>query len=185
MTIPCGRGELTLITTPQATVLIDPGYLGSLVGASSWVRYRLIPELVGSTGRTHIDHLILLQPMGLGFEAAQELCTSLKVDAVYLPTWQGFLKRSHSARYASFKKNLTCTGTALMRIDTTPHVVTLSGQATLVITPCVPWLQAGTIRFRAQKLEAQIDNNEVTIYSAKYKLSSIQKQLQEKNPIKK
>lgn len=183
--MPCGRGQLTLITTPQATVLIDPGYLGSLVGASSWVRYRLIPELVGNTGRTHIDHLILLQPMGLGFEAAQELCASLKVDTVYVPSWQGSLRRSHSARYALFKKNLACVGTTLVRIDAVPCVVVLADQATITITPCATWLQAGTIRFKAQKLETQIDNNEVTIYSAKYKLSNIQKRLQEKNPTKK
>lgn len=183
--IPCGRGELTLLITPSATILIDPGYLGSKVAASSWVRYTLIPVLISTTGTTHINHVIMLQPMGLGFEAAAELCTSIRVDALYIPCWQGELKRSHTFRYAELKKSLVSNFVQLVRIDSTPTIILLSDRQRVTVTPQEKQISLGDIRFQSQKLQVQIDNKEVTIYSAKYVIPEVKKQLQEKNPTKK
>lgn len=178
--IPCARGELTLIRTSHEIVLIDPGYLGSVAGACSWVRYTLIPEIIRTTGATHIDHLILLQPMGLGFEAAQELCTLLRIDAVYIPVWDGVLKASHKVRYAKLKESLKVAGTKLVRVGWAKQAIPLSNQQEIITNPAEKQLRIGDITFRAQKLQTQIDNNEVTIYSAKYVNHEVKKQLQEK-----
>jgi len=177
-TIPCARGELTLITTPHATVLIDPGYLGSRLGICSWVRYTLIPQLIATTGTTHINHFVLLQPMGLSFEAAQELCTQLCVDRVYIPCWDGPLKPSHKIRYKEFKNSLKGTATSLVRLHD-KILLSLSEHQAITIIPDTQLLRIGSITFPVQKLQAQIDNNEVTLYSAKYMILA-SKQAEEK-----
>jgi len=184
-TIPCARGELTLLTTPCAAVLIDPGYLGSMVAASAWVRYTLIPTLISATGATHINHVIMLQPMGLGFEAAEQLCTFVHVDKLYIPCWTGALKRSHSFRYAQLKKSLESSATIIVRVDAMQKIIPLSDGQGITITPQAKQINAGGIAFQAQKLQVQIDNKEVTIYSAKYVIPELKKQLQEKIPTKK
>lgn len=184
-TIPCARGELTLLTTPGGAILIDPGYLGSMVAASSWVRYTLIPALISATGSTHINHVVMLQPMGLAFEAAEQLCTLIHVDALYIPSWIGTLKRSHAFRYAQLKKSLESSATRLVRIDALEKIIPLSDGQEVTIIPQAKKLSVGDITFQAQKLQVQIDNKEVTIYSAKYVIPELKKQLQEKIPIKK
>lgn len=167
-TIPCGNGELTLITTPTTTLLIDPGYLGSSATAASWIRYVLVPSITSTTGRTTIDHIILLQPMGFAFEAAKELCSLLRVRTLHIPYWQGAMPQSHLHRFGELRRTIQATQTSLQRYGSYPKVISKDQTHTAHVTPVDQQIIVGPVTAQALKLCIQIDNDELTIYSAKY-----------------
>lgn len=163
--IACARGELTLITTPTCTILVDPGYLGSMTNAASWAHYTLIPELI-KMGITTIDHVIVLQPKGFAFEALEQLCCFLCIEKIWLPFWSGTMKASHCLRYKKLIKVLPTTKTQLLRIKDVQEIRIGNVDHLLTITKTPRNITVGGITYSAFICSAQIDNKKVTLYSS-------------------
>lgn len=165
-TIPCARGQLTLITTPTTTLIVDPGFLGSMTSAASWTRYTLIPELI-KNGITTINHVVILQPKGFAFESLEQLCCLLRVEHVWLPYWCGTMRSSHIIRYKNLIKTLQITGTQLVRIPNDKKInLCDSSDQTITLSAEPRNIKLGSIAYCALKCDVQIDNNRVTLYSS-------------------
>lgn len=113
--MPCNRGSVAIIRSHNITIVIDPGYIGSRLSASSWISYTFMPELIAKTGSLIIDHLILLKPSIVTFEAIDTLLQNAQIHHLYMPYMQGelegSLKRSFGRLYAHSKQNnipITC-----------------------------------------------------------------------------
>lgn len=103
-TLACNKGEIHIIVANNKLVVIDPGFIGQRLSAPSFVQYTLIPHLIKLTGKTKIDHLILLQPGELLFEAVERLCTKIKVKNIYLVCWDGPMQPSSLWRYGALRR---------------------------------------------------------------------------------
>lgn len=102
--MPCHHGSITIIRAHNTTIVIDPGYIGSRLSASSWISYTFMPELIAHTGSLTIDHLIFLKPTTMTCTAITTLLDVATVNHIYIPTMQGELtgsfKRSFNKLYA-------------------------------------------------------------------------------------
>ncbi len=81
--LPCHNGELTIIKTSDKLAIIDPGVLGRRLSAPSFVEYTLLPHLIKNYGTQTIDHLVLLQPGKLLFEAVEHLIDKAIIKQIY------------------------------------------------------------------------------------------------------
>lgn len=70
-------------STPKKLVLVDPGVIGQRISSCSWIEYTLIPHIIKTTGKTRINHIILLQPNKVTFDAIALLCTKIEVKNIY------------------------------------------------------------------------------------------------------
>lgn len=121
--IPCNKGELTLIYDQGETILIDPGYLGQHLGASSWVEYTLIPTITQSVGATTIDHLILTKPTIILIQALITLCTNKSVKNIYLPALQGIVPENLQKALEQLQVILQKNKIKIMYINTEPITI--------------------------------------------------------------
>ena len=148
-------------------MLIDPGYMGKTVGAPSWVQFTLIPQIIQLTGRTTLDHVIVLQPNAMTLKAVESLMVKMPIDHLYIPYWDGLLSRSGLHTYGALKKMCLDRNTALKRIGLYSKHITLSPTCTITIEPLPEKIQTGSIAYPALTVYTFIDNQDVTLYSAK------------------
>jgi hypothetical protein len=172
--IACNNGMVHLIHHDNQLVLIDPGYMGKTLGAPSWVQFTLIPQIIQLTGRTTLDHVIVLQPNAMTLKALESLMIKMPVDHLYIPHWDGVLSRSGLHTYDALKKMCHDKNSTLIRIGLYSKHITLSPTCTITIKPLPHTIQAGSITYPALTVHTFIDNQDVTLYSAKY-LSSYAK----------
>lgn len=157
-TMPCNKGSITIIRMHNKTMVIDPGYIGSRLSARSWIAYTFMPELIGKTGSLTIDHLMLLKPTILTFDALDELLDHASVKHVYIPSMEGELtgtyKRSFGKAYAHMKRN----NVAITRLTTKPVPIGTH----LSITPqgTKPYK---TITYPHSMIEGMVDNTPIHI----------------------
>jgi len=167
--IECSRGNVTIIHENGKTVVIDPGYIGQRISAQSWMQYTLVPEIAKICGSTTIDHIILLQPSKLLFEALPKLFQIISVKTIHLIYWQGNMQKScwksfFAMKEASIKNNIT-----FKRIANKSQLLSISKSMNLSITPINKTLSYMQARFSAFRITGKIDNKEFQIYSSKYK----------------
>jgi hypothetical protein len=167
--IPCNKGNITFIKTAHTHILIDPGYLGQRINALSFAQYTLIPTILKSSGSTTIDHLIILQPNTMTFQAIECLCTKMKVKTIYLVMWRGNAKKSFMRSYFRCITTAKKLGVRIVRI-TDHDAMTIGTQCTpnIVIQPTGTTIKTAAISYPALSVRTQIDNQEITLYSAKY-----------------
>lgn len=158
--------QLTLIQHPQATVLIDPGYLGKTVSAPSWVTYTLIPELVKSSVRS-IDHLIVLKPSSLVFQALITLVTILPVKNLYLISWSGHLNNTGWRAWEQLLATQQYHGLTIHTIDKEPITITFSQQDNLMITPTGTTIKKNKLQYPEATITSTITNQSIHIESSK------------------
>ncbi len=125
-TMPCNCGTITIIRANNQTIVIDPGFIGSRISAPSWIAYTFVPELTAKTGSLTIDHLILLKPGILTFDAIDTLIAHAQVNHIYLPFMKGelagSLKRSFGKLYAHLKQqNIAITQLTDKKIESRLH----------------------------------------------------------------
>jgi hypothetical protein len=167
--IPCNRGQVTLLTTKKELVLIDPGYLGQRINAASFVQYTLIPEILKKTGSNCLDHVIVLQPSSMTFQALATLCSKVTVKNIYLVVWHDQASKSHLYNYFNWKHAAEKTGTAVLRIvEKQPLTIMLDTPSIIQIETLENLLKNADITYPAVRIIAQIDNQQITLYSAKY-----------------
>jgi hypothetical protein len=174
-TIPCNRGQVTVVHSNKQTTVIDPGYLGQRTNAASWASYTLLPTLIKQTGTTCIDHLILMQPTSMLFQAIERLCTKMCIKNIYLVYWQLEAPLPMLRSFMRFKKACTEKEIELHRIADNALHIPLNNIDSLCITPLQTTIKTTHIEYPALQVSGCVDNQEITIYSAKYK--------KENNPI--
>ncbi len=180
--IPCNKGNLTLITTDGTQTLIDPGYLGQRINAASYAQYTVIPAILKKTGITTIDHLIILQPSTMIFKALECFCTKMNVKKIYLVVWDDEPTRGFLRNYFSWKRIAESLNIEVVRLTchATMHIP-LEKATTISISPLDAMLKTATISFPALCVSTQIDNQKITLYSAKYAKKQEKAHLSNKN----
>jgi hypothetical protein len=168
ITVPCNKGALTVLACNNQVVVIDPGYMGQRTCAASWAQYTLMPTIIQATGATTIDHLIVLQPGSMVFQALERLCITMGVKHIYLVVWQGEMSKAALRNYGSFMRTVTKKGIRITRIAHTDVSIYLGRQDWLQITPLKESIKSPTIAYKTVAVHAQIDKESFTIYSAKY-----------------
>jgi len=167
--IACNKGEVTFIYHKNKTVLIDPGFIGQRISADSWVQYTLLPEITKSCGKTSIDHLIVMQPGKITFEAIQTLIKSLVIKNVYLIVWDGTMTKSAFRSFFMMRDEAKKNKTNLKRIGNYETTIFLSDTSTIVIKKRDKILKYHDATYNALRVTCNIDNQTFKIYSAKYK----------------
>ena len=116
--LECNKGVITLFHKNNQTIMIDPGVLGRRASTQSWIEYTLLSELNKAYGSTAIDHLIILQPGALAFEAVEFLCKQANVKNIYLTSWHGNANKSFYRAYGLLKTTLSHKNSIVHRIGT-------------------------------------------------------------------
>lgn len=159
--MPCHRGSITLIRANNSTIVIDPGYIGSRISASSWISYTFMPELIAQTGSLTIDHLILLKPSIATCDAIDTLLDTAYIHHIYMPSLQGELtgsfKRSFGKLYAHIKERnipITRIYDTEMNLNTIPATFLIKPNGTKTYQ---------TITYPHLSLEAIVGTQQITI----------------------
>jgi hypothetical protein len=144
--IACNNGNVKLIYADNQIVLIDPGVIGARLSSNSWVEFTLVPNITQMTGRTSINHLIILQPSQLTFDAICTLAHSCQVKKIYMPLWQGDMTRNQKRSYARFMQTVRENSIEIIRIKS-ETTISLD-QDTLTLTPQIQKIKSKMMEYR-------------------------------------
>ena len=165
-TVPCNAGAITMVHDTNHLVIIDPGVICQRISAQSWIQYTLIPHIIKTTGKTSIDHLILLQPNKTTFEAITKLCKQFTVKKLYLVYWKGnitFPERKSLRTLCACIKEKKIT---FIRINQRIIKVPLP-HGTITISPQKKEIKDKQIRYPAITVSGTIKEDTFEIYSYK------------------
>ncbi len=165
--IPCNKGSLTVLANKEQLVLVDPGFLGQRTSATSWAQYTLMPTLIQTMGKTTVDHLIILQPGTMTFQAIERLLLIMNIKHIYITLWQGDMSPSGLRSFYSLKALAARKAITMTRIGMIPVTIPLNNNETITLTPLPETITTATISYPAIACRALIDNQEITLYSAK------------------
>jgi len=168
-TMPCNRGQLTLLHDKKKLIVIDPGVIGQRISAASWIEYTFAPQLIQTSGKTTIDSLILLQPSAMLFQAIEMLVTKIKVKEIYLIYWQGSLEKREWSRFFGMKNALEAQGVKVHRITNKKITLALSDKSHVVIEPLPEMITYKEIKFPAVVVQGNIDDTPFHVQSHKCK----------------
>jgi hypothetical protein len=166
-TLPCNRGELTFIHNAGNMIIIDPGVLGQRISAPSWAQYTLMPHIIKTTGKMTIDHLILLKPGTMLFQAAERLCTKMNIKNIYLAAWNGALSLPAEKSFNALLETCRHHKCAITLVNH-PINITLSDTNSVQIMPLAKQIKKDSAHYPVLAVNAQIDKEKITIYPAKY-----------------
>lgn len=167
--IPCNNGSVTMLYNNKNLALIDPGVIGQRPSASSWVQYTLIPDIIKTTGKNCIDHLILLQLNKTLFEAVATLCTKITVKNIYLISWDGELLKHEKYSFAIFMRAIKDNNSTMHRIVHKVMTLDLTGNDCITIAPLQHRINNKHIRYQAINVTGNIGNQSFELFSQKYK----------------
>lgn len=169
-TLPCNKGAITFIKDTKQLALIDPGVIGRRLSAPSWCEYTLMPHLAKQYGTTTIDHLIVLQPNRIIFDALAALLEKITIKNIYLPLWQGSMPRFWLKSYCLLRDSCKQKNCTLIRLGTNSCAIPLSTGSSINIEPLSEIIELETFSYPCFCLTSSIDNQNVQIYSAKRKV---------------
>lgn len=171
-TLDCNKGKITIVNAHNQIVIIDPGVIGRRLSAPSWCEYTLMPFLVKKYGSTTIDHLVLLQPNKIIFDAILSLQEKIIIKNLYIPVWEGPLPKYWWSSFFKLKDACTDKQCKLIRLGASTREIILSDHDQLSIKALPEQLQSNEFTYPAFHVHAQVDNQIVEIYSSKMKHSS-------------
>lgn len=171
--LPCAQGSLHIIKHNNQLLIIDPGHLGRYLSAPSFVQYTLVPHIIQKFGTHTIDHLVLLKPGKLTFDAVLTLMQRATVKNLYLPLWQGKLSKSGLYSFMRMKEKAALCNTTLHRLSKNECTLLHDAHGVISIKPLNTQLQKGDIQFNAFCICHTIDKQSVTFYPSQYKPSNI------------
>ena len=171
--LPCAQESLHIIKHNTKLVVIDPGCLGRYLSAPSYVQYTLVPHIIQKFGTHTIDHLVLLKPGKLTFDAVLTLMQRATVKHIYLPLWEGKLSKSGLFSFMRMKEKAALCDTQLHRLTKNEIFLLHDPHGTVTVKPLHTQLQKGPIQFNAFCICHTIDKQSVTFYPSQYKLVTI------------
>lgn len=166
--LPCANGTLHIVKTDNKLIIIDPGCLGRYISAPSFVQYTLIPHIIQTYGTNTIDHLILLQPGKLTFDATDTILQKAFIKHLYIPYWQGTLSKSGLRSFMHMKEHAIESGTTIHRLGQHEICLIKNQYTDLSIKPIQHDIKKTSIRFGVFCVGNIIDKQPVTFYPAKY-----------------
>jgi hypothetical protein len=96
---------ITCIIRNGTVAVVDAdGALSRKASADEWIIYHLIPAITAYTGATQIDHCMIVHPRQRTFEAITALCARMKIGTVYVPYWEGRIKRNAWRAYCAMRE---------------------------------------------------------------------------------
>jgi hypothetical protein len=167
--IDCNAGTLHILQKSDTVTVIDPGHLGSRASSTSWAQYTLVPYLIKQTGKTVIDHLVLLRPGTFLFQTVAQLTRCVTIKNIYLIYWEGAMSKNGLHAYYALKKILQEQNVTLIRFGYAPLIIEPAAETPITITPLKTPISKNDISYPACSVQTQIDNNTITFYSAQYK----------------
>ncbi len=170
--VECNKGAVTILRKNNQTILIDHGILGQRASSDSWIDYSLMPHLNKKFGTSALEHLIIMQPSTLTFEAAANLCNKTIIKNIYLVTWDGKANRSFYRNYWLLKKAVEEKNIKWHRIGKREVKLHFNDQSIINISPLDKQLRYQEATFPALHVHTVLDNEEINIYSAKMKRHS-------------
>ncbi|MFC1842595.1 hypothetical protein ACFLYU_02980 [Candidatus Dependentiae bacterium] len=174
--IPCNGGDIVFIYDDYKnhckSVLIDPGFMGRRLSAPSFVQYTLMPEIIKTSGRTHIDRLIILQPGKITFDAITQLCKLITIKHIDLVVFDGKMKYSTLRSFFALKDEAIKRNITISRIGRQKSSINLTKEKNIAILPLKQKIAYNKLKYPAICLEySKIDKNTLKIYSAKCNLN--------------
>jgi beta-lactamase superfamily II metal-dependent hydrolase len=118
--IDCNKGTVHILKFKKQLIVIDPGVIGRRLSASSWCEYTLMPALTKQCGCNTIDHLIILQPNRIIFEALLTLLEKISIKNIYIPLWQGHMPSFWARSFMKLKQACQKNNCALIRMANQP-----------------------------------------------------------------
>lgn len=167
--IECNNGQVTIIHKNGTTAVIDPGVIGRRISAPSWIEYNFAQHFIKTAGTNKIDHLIVLQPNIVTFNAIEKFCKVMQVGTLYLPYWDGTLNKNAWRSFFFAKRAAERQGTKIVRIGKRNTQIKLCDEAHFSIEPLEAEISYQEATFPALRVEGRVDNETFTIYSSKYK----------------
>lgn len=167
--LPCNRGHVTLIHDKKQLVVIDPGVIGQRISANSWIEFTFISHLIKTSGKTKIDHLIVLQPGAVLFDALATLISKLVVKKIYLVVWQGSLTKREWARFFAFRRAAQAKGISIERIAQKEIILELSNASKISIKPLPKTIRQKDITYPAVEVVGSCGATSFAVHSQKYK----------------
>ncbi len=128
--LTCNRGNIILLYNNGHVTLIDPGYIGQTKSARSWLAYTLMPHIIGTWGKTTIDHAILLSPTITTLASLKSFINEYNVGTLYLPNLGDKSNHELSSLKRACKKNKCL----LKEVGNEPIFVT-TGNSSFTIKP--------------------------------------------------
>jgi len=162
--IPCSNKLVYLINIDNNTLLIDPGALGTIANPESWIEFTLVPAIVKNTGRTEVDHMIILQPSQRTFKAITYCLDSL-TKQIYIPFWNGNMNQSQKRSYAQLMKAVAQNKASLIRFGK-EYTLTI-GSNSLHINALDEKIRNNGFTYPAYSLTGTWNGNAVNIISCK------------------
>ena len=163
-TIECNKGSVHLIQHHKQLIIIDPGVIGRRLSASSWCEHTLMPTLAKKYGATTIDHLIILQPNRIIFDALANLQEKICIKNIYIPFWQGDMPSYWLRSFMQLKRACAEHQCNLIRLGTKP----LKIMNCLDITALEQIIRSHEFSYNSYQVSGIIDNQSICLYSAKH-----------------
>lgn len=168
-TIACNNGDVTIFYAHNQLALIDPGVIGQKVSAGSWVQYTLLPSIIKTVGRTSIEHVIILQPNKMIFEALEQLSTIANVKKVYIPYWENKLSAPAWHSFCQMQRTLEKNGTIIIRYGRSKVIIELDSIHYITIDPMDKKINKLPITYSAYCVTAHDADQVTTLYSKAFK----------------
>jgi hypothetical protein len=163
--INCNKGNVHIIKVDKQLIVIDPGVIGRRLSATSWCEYTLMPALTKNCGTNTIDHLVILQPNRIIFEALLNLIEKIRIKNIYIPLWQADMPSFWLKSFMKLKNSCQKNNCNLVRIGTQPITIDC-----ITITALDEKIIVKEFSYPAFQITAAIDNQSISFYSAKHKL---------------
>ena len=132
------------------------------------------------TGRITVDHVILMQPSQMSFEAITALCNVATIKHLYMPFWKGEMTIGQKRAYARLMEAVNNQHTKVIRIG---RKISLPfGSNKIEIIPQEQIITSKEMAYRSLELKARIENQTLTCCSSKMDMGLVD---QRKESIKK
>jgi hypothetical protein len=159
---PCHIRSVHLIMHKGALTIIDPGALGQRPSGISWCEYTLIPAIIKITGRTTVDHWIMLRPGKIAFEAVTNAAYKVRIKNIYIPWWQNHIPVGAFRSYQTLKRALQKQGCTIHRLFNKELSIGNTGLAARADSAVRRYHEALFPRFEVRGV---IDNLPISLYA--------------------
>lgn len=168
-TLDCHTGQVTLLYRANQLAVIDPGVIGRRISAPNWCEYTLMPHLAKEYGTTCIDHLILLQPNGVLFDAIAHLLEKIEVKKIYLPLWKGTTPSHWWKHYFKCIEQCKKSGCKLIRLASGSERTIYFGTEAITIKALEPPISNSEYSYPAFKVAGTLAGNPFEMHTLKYR----------------
>lgn len=143
------KASIIFAYSPQKTVVIDPGLLGSGKVKQSWPEYKLLPEIARVCGKSYIDDYFILKPNQTVFEYALLLYNQGVIGQIHIVHWSGLLPRGTWLAYQKLREVVLKSDQQIRCIGPAECLVLADSEINLELKPLHYLRKQGTFEYPA------------------------------------